>query len=237
MKIKATSAKKKVFFIAMACVLVLTSVVGLYFGITKRNSPLTLSETFISYVIDIDNPSEVAGFADYVFVGRVEKRHNAKYEDIAIRWIDKGPRIVGWPYTNYDVTVLENLKGSLKRNETVSVLKDGGISPDRQYLILAEGDFMPEEGDVCAFFVSAKQDGTLSISGKNGNIKIAKSSLTEKAVQKMSSEQMRQATQNELEEIKGSSVYQTMAVACENEIPFERERHTVPMELLETLIQ
>lgn len=162
-----------------------------------------------------------------------EKQKDVVYENVFDYETENGTKAAGTPYTNYDITVLENLKGNLKKNETIPVLKEGGVSMDGKHLILGEGDFMPQEGDVCVFFISVQADGTLLLPGKNFSVKVMESSLTEKAIQKMSVAQVQQESQDEKKEIMKSGVYQKMLAACENEIPYEREWYTVSAELIE----
>lgn len=229
---KSYRTKKKFVIVAMICILALMAVLGIYFGVIKKNNPLKLDPISYSYVIDIDNPREVAGHVDFVFVGRVEKQKDVVYEDVFDRETEDGIQSTGIPYTNYDITVLENIKGDLKINETIPILKEGGVSMDGKRLILGEGDFMPKEGEVCVFFISVQEDGTLLLPGKNFSIKIMESSLTKKAVQKKSLAQVQQESQNEMQQITKSDVYQEMLAACKNEIPYERERYTAPAELI-----
>lgn len=231
--VKSYRTKKMFVMLTMICVLALTAALGIYFGFIKNNTSLKLVPVSYSYVIDIDNPSEISGHVDLVFVGRVEKQKDVVYENIFDRETENGTKTTGTPYTNYDITVLENLKGNLKSNETVPILKEGGVSMDGKHLILGEGDFMPKKGDVCVFFISVQEDGTLLLPGKNFSVKIMESSLTEQAIQKKSFTQVQQEAENERMEIVKSDVYQKMLAACKNEIPYERERYAVPAELIE----
>ena len=230
MTIKSFRAKKKAFIIAMACVLVCAAAAGIYFGKMKHPSP---SNTLAEYAIDINNPSAVAGHVDYVFIGRVMKQNETQYENISTRETEEGSETVGKPYTSYDIAVLKNIKGNLKTNETISFRKEGGISMDGKYLILQEGDFLPEAGDVCIFYVSAQKDGSLLLPGKNFSIKLTASKLIDKLTQTMTDTQLQQAVQAELKAIAALPVYQELVKACKNEIPYERERFTAPAELLE----
>lgn len=152
------------------------------------------------WVIDINNYSEVAGFADYVFIGRVEEEKGTKYERADI--FD----FPGMPYTNYTVTVLENIKGSLVLNKSVDIEKDGDATG--KVIIAGSDDYFPKEGDICAFFASVQEDGTLMLQAhKTSNTKLSESV-------------------NELTEIKESELYKEIVSACENETPFERDRFT-----------
>lgn len=228
MKTKSPSTIRKVIVTVLSCVIVLTVVSTLYLGLI--NNGLPFSQVSRSYVINRDDPREMAGFADYVFVGRVEKQNEVVYEDVFERETENGSQTIGAPYTGFNVIVLENAKGNLKVDETVVIWKSGGRSMDGKHFLVAEDDPMPEIGDVCIFYASADENGGLY---GNKNVKITNSKLTEKAVRKMSSAQVQQAAAAELETIEDSSVYQELVDACENEVPFERERYTAPAEYLE----
>lgn len=218
MKTKFFSAKKKTIIIVVAAsVLVATVIFGLYHG-----SRIPFTQVKHSYVIDITNPRELAGFADYVFVGRVEKQNEVVYEDVFDRETEGGLVTVGTPHTGFDVTILENEKGNLVLDQTISLWKEGGLSIDGKVRIVAEEDTWPEAGDVYMFYASVRKDGNLLV---NHNFKLADS--------KKSSTPTPQAAQSEQKAIANSSTYQEMVAACKNEVPFERERFTAAPELLE----
>ncbi|MDR2526235.1 MAG: hypothetical protein LBC83_08685 [Oscillospiraceae bacterium] len=223
------SRSKKIAIVTAACLVVSMTAFGLYLELANK---LPLAPILYDYIIDINDPSAVAGHVDYVFVGRVELQNKTIYENVFERETEDGTETVGFPYTNYDITVLENLKGNLKLNEKVPVLKEGGVSIGNKALVLGEGDFLPEEGDICVFFVSAQKNGTLLLPGKNFNVKITESSLTEKKAKNKSAAQIQKLAQDEEKTIKDSSIYQKLVDACKNETPFERTRYAAPAEML-----
>lgn len=178
---------------------------------------LPLAPIIRDYVIDINNPAEVAGFSDHVFVGVVAGKGETEYLTDGYDPADVEQfGLAGDPYTPYEITVLENLKGNLKIGATVPVVKAGGPTEDGQYLDLEEGDFMPEEGQTLVLFVSVRSDGALIIcSGKN-NPKLLDAADAGAGY-------------------KALDIYKTIVDACANEIPFpvEMERYTAPEEYLE----
>jgi hypothetical protein len=225
--------KKKAFIITVACVLVCAAAAGIYFGVAGSTKEPTIIYTHPKYVIDVNDPREVAGFVDFVFVGRVEKQNETMYETVSIDETEEGSKTSGLPYIGYDITVLGNIKGNLRTDEVISFWKSGGIRKDGKRIFLQADDFLPEEGDVCMFFATAWEDGTLRLLGKGGNIKLTASKLIDKLTQTMTDTQLQQAVQAELKAIAALPVYQEMVKACKNEIPYERERFTAPAELLE----
>jgi hypothetical protein len=223
--------KKKAIVITFACILLCATVLSISFGNSNKELPIVTSDA--DYLIDIDNPSVVAGFVDFVFVGKVEKQNGVKYESVSTRETENGSKTSGRPYTSYDITVLENLKGNLKPNDTLVLWKAGGISMDGKYISIEEDDFLPSAGDVCVFYATAEEDGSLHILGKNGNIKLAESKLKNNTIGVQSAEQEPQSAQTALNSVAQSPLYQELVEACENEIPYQRERFTAPAALLE----
>jgi len=132
----------------------LTLMITTGFILFYEQEPEVIYSSGIS-VINEENIHEVIGLADYVFIAQVVKKGNS-YEEFT-----------AYPITDYDLKVLKNLKGKLKKNESIDVIKDGGISADGKYLILNEGDFLPEEGECYLFMGAAQEDGRLLITSQN----------------------------------------------------------------------
>jgi hypothetical protein len=225
--------KKKAIIISAVCVLVSIATLGIYLGFTGSQNNPQIVYTHPDYLMDIDNPSVVSGFVDFVFVGKVEQQTGVTYDAVSTRETEDGSISTGLPFTGYDISILENVKGNLKLNQTIAFWKFGGLSMDGQYVSVMEDDFLPEVGDVCVFYANAWDDGTLRIIGKEGNVKLLDSKLTAKSTLRKSSAQINQIAQSELQEVKDSSAYQEIVEACENEIPYERVRFTAPAKFLE----
>ena len=85
-------------------------------------------------VIDIYNPREVVGFSDNVFLGKVIKQVGTK-------------SLNSYPETQFDVEVLDNIKGELRG--TIKVNQQGGY--DGEYLFLLEDDKLLVEGQTYLF--------------------------------------------------------------------------------------
>jgi hypothetical protein len=85
-------------------------------------------------VIDIYNPREVVGFSDNVFVGKVIKQVGTK-------------SLNGYPETQFEVEVLDAIKGELKG--TIKVNQQGGY--EGEYLFLMEDDKLLVEGKTYLF--------------------------------------------------------------------------------------
>ena len=84
--------------------------------------------------------TDLVGFADNVFVGRVGQRVGSSGPG--------GPE--PWGSTRFSVEVLENVKGRLGGGATVS--QDGAYYPERGCLMLAEDAPLLEAGQEVVFF-------------------------------------------------------------------------------------
>ncbi|MFS0862201.1 hypothetical protein [Fredinandcohnia sp. 179-A 10B2 NHS] len=104
-----------------------------YFSNTPPENPI-IKTMEANTVIDITNPREVVGFADNVFLGKVIKQVDTK-------------SLSGYPETQFEVEVLDNIKGELEG--TVKVNQQGGYDGD--YLFLMEDDKLIEAGQTYLF--------------------------------------------------------------------------------------
>ncbi|WNY27613.1 hypothetical protein [Methanolapillus ohkumae] len=171
-----TSANKKIILLSVTAVLLILIVAAIaVIYLNEMNKDVVAVEiNFLpeDSVIDIYNPAELVGAVDYVFVGNVDELIGTNYRPVAV--IDG----MGWsetiedPFTNYTVTVLDNIKGDLVLNQQVSVLKDGGLSRDGKTLTLYVNDSLPEPGSIYVFYIYAQPDGKLLASGSQSTQKI-----------------------------------------------------------------
>ena len=103
-----------------------------------------------TYDIDVRNPAEMAGFADYVFVGYVERFIETEYNEA-----------YPFPFTHYSVRVLENIKGNLRVGEPINFMKHGGVEKDGDAIWLFEEDELPDIGRLYVFLGVASRDHTV----------------------------------------------------------------------------
>ncbi|MDR0488886.1 MAG: hypothetical protein LBG99_05740 [Propionibacteriaceae bacterium] len=210
---------KKRAAVLMGCVISTLVIAGVYFVAIHGESPkeilssemevdvstLPIDRIRASYVIDVGNKNEVAGLADYVFAGRVISNNKTIYEDvIEMETEEGGTRLVGSPYTEYTIEVVDNIKGKLKKNKPITMLKDGGVSMDLDAVFLYEADELPEPGRYYIFIGFAQSDGALLISGPGSNLLL---------------------TAKNKQEIVSSDEYKAYKKAVQNEVKFDRERY------------
>lgn len=129
---------------------------------TKEES---LEQTTEDFAIDTNDPHQLVGFADYYFVAEVINQVGTNHKDPIIL---EGEKEMAFPYTNYKVKVLNNIKGELPLDEEIVVTKAGGVSRDGE-TFLYEGDALLEEGKTYIITASVQEDGSLLISGPNSS--------------------------------------------------------------------
>ncbi len=188
--------------ISSACVSILSMVTLLvYSESVTTNSEIEVSLLSASFGIDVNNVNAVVGDADNVFVGYVEKLEGTEYKHPVTIETEVGTKEVSSPYTNYSITVIDNIKGKLKKN--ISVQKSGGISQDQDVYLLYEGDSLPVEGRYYIFNTYNQPDGSILISGPNSNIEL---------------------NINSKSEILSSEEYKKYVEAVKNEVKSDRKR-------------
>jgi hypothetical protein len=98
------------------------------------------SGAIVEHAFSSSDDSDLVGFSDNVFVGRVEKR-------VGTTGVKPG-RPMG--STQFSVTVLENVKGRV--GGVVTVSQEGAYDPERGCTMLMEDDPLLEPGDEIMFF-------------------------------------------------------------------------------------
>ena len=88
--------------------------------LTDEESVSCIDELSVEYVsadfaIDINEATEVIGMADYVFVAKTDKLLGTSYKNCRKVKRDRGDMEIYDIYTDYQVTVVDNIKGKLKR--------------------------------------------------------------------------------------------------------------------------
>ncbi|MFC5528156.1 hypothetical protein [Cohnella yongneupensis] len=162
------------------------------------NTPTTeyLQATFN---VDVNDPKAVIGDADYVFVGHVEELVDTVYKNA----VKVGSKEISDPYTNYTITVIENIKGKLKKNNAIPIQQAGGLSKDGSKYILYENDTLLEKGKYYVIAAYAQPDGSLLIAGPNSSVLISAQSKND---------------------VVSTNEYKEYKKAFENEIKTDRKR-------------
>ena len=114
----------------------------------------------VDWAYDINDKNKVVGFHDYVFVGQVKKVVGTGYTDVDF---SDGLRLFSQPYTQYEIRVLENLKGELVTDRDILLTKHDGVYFFGKRVSMMEGDSLPDEGECYIFICIADENGELNI--------------------------------------------------------------------------
>ena len=120
------SFKSNTFF----AFIVIAGLIAVSFTLTQTNEVGTAAETIYiqnTYVVDLTDDNKLVGSANNVFVGRVVEEVGTKTDR-------------SQPQTQFDVEVIENIKGNLKGN--IIVNHEAGLKEidGKNYLYITEGD-------------------------------------------------------------------------------------------------
>lgn len=167
---------------------------------TELSKKLPIIHNEAQFVVNVNDPKEVVGWGDYVFVAKVEDELRTEYSNV--RTNEKG-KSSARPYTFYKIKVIENLKGNLKLNESIEIFKHGGVSYDGKSISLFEGDNLLEVGKYYILIAASDEDGRLGQGLPNSSIEL---------------------NINNDDELSNSDVYKAYKDYVQNEITFDRKR-------------
>lgn len=130
-----------------------------------------------SMVFDPSNYNLLVGYADNVFVGKVNKVIDIEEKNGINEKQKDGStlKVSGDPYTNFEVIVLENIKGNLVTDKPIVVQKFGGVLKDNpNKLILQDGDIFLDAGNVYIFVTCSQKNGNMLARGEGSNFLLEK---------------------------------------------------------------
>jgi len=166
---------------------------GLFWAMTEtqKKEPV-ISRIYGNFGYNTEDPREVAGVVDYVFVAYVERFDKTEHRH------DLGEDTEPLPYSHYTVRVAENLKGTLRTDVSIPLEKYGGLFHDGKHILLYENDILPQVGKYYVFNAVALEDGSISLCGENVNIPL-EADVNEKSLEKSAAvEQYRAAVKNQI---------------------------------------
>ena len=114
----------------------------------------------VDWAFDVSDINKVVGFHDYVFVGQVKKIVGTGYTDVDF---SDGLRLFSQPFTQYEIRVLENIKGELLTDRDIPLTKHDGAYCFGKRVSMMEGDSLPDEGECYIFICIADENGELNI--------------------------------------------------------------------------
>ena len=193
------NSKRYLIGILSACTLLLI------FGCNdNKDTEVYAGYVYASYAFDVNNLNQFVGSADNVFVGYVERIEGTEYKFPSTVETETGTRTLSSPHTNYSITVIESLKGKLKKIQPIPLQKSGGISEDGSMQVIFENDILPEEGKYYIFSTLNQPDGSILAAGTNTTI---------------------QLNVNAKSDIVSSKEYKDFKKAIKNQVKFERPEY------------
>jgi len=131
------------------------------------NNNLPIDYYAASYAYSLATPEKAIGGTDYTFIAKVngivrtEYRHPVEVPDSPD---GSRTKIVYDPYTIYDVTVIENIRGNLIKTKNIEIEQAGGLNKDGKYYIFPENTGLLNIGEYYIFStLSSIIDGTLRV--------------------------------------------------------------------------
>lgn len=153
------------------------------------------------FIVDVNKPAEVVGWGDYVFVAKINKEIRTEYSNLRK---NENETVTGKPHTVYDITIVDNLKGNLIKNESIEFIKHGGVNYDGASISLLEGDQLLESGKYYILIAASDTNGKLAQGIANASIELDISNA---------------------EELTTNEIYQAYQKYVETEVQFERVRY------------
>lgn len=181
----------------------------------------------LCWAYDIFDKAKHVGFMNNVFVGKVEKIMGTTYTDVSI---DTFGKVSATPWTNYEVTVLGNIKGNLKTGITIPIRKWAGLEYGKTSISLFGGDTMPKQGRIYIFCAFADEEGELYIGCAESNI-ILRENCEDDVKRALAGEVA--ITYEENPVIYTINEYQEAEKKHDNSVAGDRERNSVKAEYLE----
>lgn len=122
-------------------------------------------------------PEQAIGVSDYAFVGKVNKVLRTEYlNPVEVEFMLFFKRTQTDPYTVYDVSVLENIKGNLDTSNSVEFMHYGGITENnKSYSFSSDMMKLLDEGEYYIFMPGVwgiNDGGILETTDNNRIIKL-----------------------------------------------------------------
>lgn len=136
--------KKVSVIIILSIILSLSGIILINNNNNKKEMPIYRSSAMWLY--DTSTPEEAIGISQYAFVAKVNKVLRTEYKnpiEVEISADGKETKTIYSPYTIYEITIIDNIKGSLVTNKPIEFMHYGGINKDEDsYTFLDNGKML-----------------------------------------------------------------------------------------------
>lgn len=170
------------------------------YELPENYEELPVVEAIVDYVIDMNDLNAYAGIVDYIFVGKVEEITGVTYNDVGLIYHDFPiAEIDGFPQTGYKITVLENIKGELKKDITLT--QGSGPVIGKKQMDLIAGPIM-KENDVRIFMAYTDNEGGLHVGEAPGIVSLGNLADSERYPEFRETEQVKETVEKYIEAYK-----------------------------------
>lgn len=134
--------------IILIIVFIILGIVIGYWFIKNYYKEKPVSVSHISRQYDTSNPEIAVNNSDYIFIAKINSILRTEYRNHVEVEVGLGQTIIEKdPYTIYDITVIENLKGNLITDTSIEFVQYGGINEDGTSYSLLENSSLLNIGE------------------------------------------------------------------------------------------
>lgn len=242
--IRRRQMKKKILITAATIALIICTAIASVIGLDhmRANKIKEIESTIYPVTADFDtaekqystavpaydwnDKAKHVGYMNYVFIGKVERLVGTTYTDVRINTLGK---VSATPWTNYEVTVLGNIKGNLKTGIKLNIRENIGFDYNSAILQMGTVEALPKEGLIYIFCAFADENGEIYISCHESNIALGEN--CEEDIQRaLSGEKAKTYEENPV--IYTINEYQEAEKKYDNSVAGDRVRYTAKAEYL-----
>lgn len=134
--------RKKVYsIIIFTLVLAFVAIIN----ISNSKKDLPIYSTSAMWLYDTSTPEKAMGISDYAFVAKINKVLKTEYKNSVMleTSLNGKNKTVYDPYTVYEITVIENIKGEIITNKPIELMQYGGLNYDgKSYTLLENSELL-----------------------------------------------------------------------------------------------
>ncbi len=158
---------KRIKIIIATCCICAVMLIGSYFGINYfsqdfyMHKPVSYTQTIQAF--DTSTPAKAVGVCEYVFVAKIDKILRTEYKnEIEMETGLNQYTTVSDPYTIYQITVVQNIKGNMVTNEPIEYMQYGGLNKDGKSYNFFEGCSLFNVGEYYILISSPFEDNGIN---------------------------------------------------------------------------
>lgn len=177
---------KKIYVLAILAFVVSLSGIIIY---SKTNKELPVYSSSAMWMYDTSTPEKAIGISDYAFVAKINKVSKTIYKNpinIEITADGKETKTVYDPYTIYEITVIDNIKGEIITNKSVELMQYGGLNKDGNSYTFLENTKLLTPGNYYILLASVwPEENILEVSEPTRIISLGNNIKTSESVDKI----------------------------------------------------